>query len=72
MILSVVVGFQPHILKSGGSTVSALIAQRYGDSTAVGISALMAAGFALFLITLAINFAAASIVARSRSGAESL
>lgn len=71
MVLSVVVGIQPHILKSGGSTVSALIAQRYGDSTTVGISALMAAGLALFLVTLVINFAAASIVARSRSGAES-
>ncbi|MBZ5734721.1 phosphate ABC transporter permease subunit PstC [Nocardioides sp. TRM66260-LWL] len=71
MILSVVVGIQPHILKSGGSTVSALIAQRYGDSTRVGVSALMAAGLALFLVTLVINFAAASVVARSRSGAES-
>jgi len=71
MILSLVVGIQPHILASGGSTVSALIAGRYGESTHLGISALMAAGLALFVITLIVNFAAASIVARSRSGAES-
>jgi len=71
MILSMVLGIQPHILKSGGATVSALIAQRYGDSTKMGISALMAAGLALFVLTLVVNFAAASVVARSRSGAES-
>jgi phosphate transport system permease protein len=71
MILSLVVGIQPHILTSGGATVSALIAGRYGDSTHLGISALMAAGFALFAVTLVVNFVAASIVARSRSGAES-
>jgi phosphate transport system permease protein len=31
----------------------------------------MAAGLVLFLLTLVINFTASSIVARSRSGAES-
>lgn len=35
------------------------------------MSALMAAGFALFVMTLIVNFAASSIVARSRSGATS-
>jgi phosphate transport system permease protein len=71
MILSVVPGFQPNILQNGGSTVSSLIALRYGESGAFSISALFAAGLALFAMTLAINFAASSIVARSRSGAES-
>ncbi len=37
-----------------------------------GLSALMAAGLVLFLLTLVINFTASSIVARSRSGAQSL
>ena len=36
-----------------------------------GISALMAAGLALFALTLVVNFGASAIVARSRSGAES-
>jgi len=71
MILAVVPGFQPHILQNGGSTVSSLIALRYGESSAFSISALMAAGLSLFLMTLVVNFIAASIVARSRSGAES-
>jgi phosphate transport system permease protein len=71
MIISLVVSVQPHILQNGGSTVSALIASKYGEATPFGTSALMAAGLALFLMTLVINFAASSVVARSRSGAES-
>ena len=71
MILSVIIDIQPHILKTGGSSVSVLIAQRVGDASSFGVSALMAAGLALFVLTLIINFGAASIVARSRSGAES-
>jgi phosphate transport system permease protein len=58
-----------HILQSGGISVSSLIATYYDESTGFGISALMAAGLALFVLTLAINFGAATIVARSRSGA---
>ncbi|MFC1410701.1 phosphate ABC transporter permease subunit PstC [Streptacidiphilus sp. N1-12] len=69
MIISMVFQVQPHILQSGASTVSALIALHYGDSSDFGISALMAAGLALFLMTLAVNFAASAVVARSRSGA---
>ena len=71
MILNFIVATQPNILKSGGSTISALIAKDYAESTAIGISALMAAGLALFALTLVINFAASTVVARSRSGAES-
>ena len=60
-----------HILQNSGSgyTVSALIALRYGESTPFATSALFAAGLALFVLTLIINFAAGAIVARSRSGA---
>jgi phosphate transport system permease protein len=68
MIISFLPVVQSHILQSGGSTVSALIALRYGDSSAFGTSALMAAGLALFIMTLIVNFIASSIVARSRSG----
>jgi phosphate transport system permease protein len=71
MIISLVVSVQPHILQNGGSTVSALIASKYGEATPFGTSALMAAGLSLFLMTLVINFVASTIVARSRSGAES-
>ena len=69
LILSPVFVIQPHVLQNGGSTVSALIALRYGEATQFGTSALMAAGLALFLLTLVVNFAAGAVVARSRSGA---
>ncbi len=71
MIISPVFVFQPHVLQNGTSSVSSLIALRYGESSAFGLSALMAAGLALFVLTLLVNFGAASIVARSRSGAVS-
>ncbi|MGW1727726.1 phosphate ABC transporter permease subunit PstC [Streptomyces sp. NPDC002306] len=71
MIISPVFVIQPHILQNGTSSVSSLIALRYGEASDLGMSALMAAGLALFLMTLVVNFAASSIVARSRSGATS-
>lgn len=69
MIISFVPAINLHILASGGNSISSLIALRYGDSTAFGTSALMAAGLALFIVTLIVNFIASSIVMRSRSGA---
>jgi phosphate transport system permease protein len=71
MIISPIFEINPQILKSGTNSVSALIALRYGEASDNGLSALMAAGLVLFLITLVINFTASSIVAKSRSGAES-
>ena len=70
MIISPLFVIQTNVLQNGASSVSALIALRYGDATAFGTSALMAAGFALFLLTLVVNVAASSVIARSRSGAE--
>ncbi len=71
MIISPRFVIQPHILENGTSSVSSLIALRYGESSPFGISALMAAGVALFVLTLIVNFAAAWVVSRSRSGAVS-
>lgn len=71
MILSVIFEIQPNILQAGGSQISSLIALKYGEATPFATSALMAAGLALFLMTLVVNFVASSVVARSRSGAES-
>src|SRR5450631_3123826 len=56
-------------LEVGTITVSALIAGRYGEATSAQLSALLAAGLVLFLITLAVNTFASVIVNRSRSGA---
>ena len=71
MIISPIFTINFEILKTGTNSVSSLIALRYGESSQFGLSALMAAGLVLFLITMAINFTASTIVARSRSGAES-
>lgn len=71
MIISPVFKIQWHVLRNGTSSVSSLIALHYGEASPFGISALMAAGLALFALTLLVNFAAASVVARSRSGAVS-
>ncbi|GLZ40992.1 phosphate ABC transporter permease subunit PstC [Actinokineospora sp. NBRC 105648] len=68
MIISPIFVIQPHILGAGGSSVSALIAQRWGSASPFGLGALMAAGLALFLMTLVVNFAASAVIARSRSG----
>ncbi|MFC7219890.1 phosphate ABC transporter permease subunit PstC [Streptomyces polyrhachis] len=69
MIISPVFEIQPHLLQNGTNSVSSLIALRYGSSSPEGISALMAAGLALFVLTLVVNFIASSITARSRAGA---
>ena len=60
-----------HLLEAGGNSVSSLIALRYSEASGFGLSALMAAGLALFALTLAVNFTASVFVARSRSGASS-
>lgn len=71
LIISPIFTINWQVLKTGSNSVSALIALRYGEASEFGLSALMAAGLVLFLITLVINFTASSIVARSRSGAQS-
>jgi phosphate transport system permease protein len=71
LIISPVFTIQPHILQSGAISVSSLIALQFAEANSFGLSALMAAGLTLFLMTLVINFAASSVVARSRSGASS-
>lgn len=71
IIISPVFVIQPRILEKGANSISALIALRYNEASVFEISALMAAGLALFLITLVVNFLASMIIARSRSGSAS-
>ncbi|TCO62429.1 phosphate ABC transporter permease subunit PstC [Actinocrispum wychmicini] len=68
MIIAPVFAIQPHVLQSGANSVSALIAQQWGAASPFGLSALMAAGLALFALTLVVNFGASAVIARSRSG----
>ncbi|GAA1970712.1 phosphate ABC transporter permease subunit PstC [Catenulispora subtropica] len=69
LIISPVFAISTHPLQAGGNSISALIALRYGESDKLALSALMAAGLVLFLITLLVNMAAAAVISRSRSGA---
>ena len=71
MIISPLFAVNWEVLKSGTNSISSLIALRFGDASQFGLSALMAAGLVLFVVTLVVNFTASTIVARSRSGAES-
>jgi phosphate transport system permease protein len=68
LIISQVFTIISHPLQSGGNSIAALIAQDYAESTPAMISALIAAGLVLFIVTLIVNAIAATIIARSRSG----
>jgi phosphate transport system permease protein len=69
LIVSPVFDINIHVLETGSITVAALIAARFGESTPQQLSALLAAGFVLFAITLVVNLVAATFITRSRSGA---
>lgn len=71
LIISPIFKIHPNILETGANSISALIALRYSEASPFEISALMAAGLALFVMTLVVNFGASLIISRSRSGAGS-
>jgi phosphate transport system permease protein len=60
--------FTWHVFEHYANSIPALIAGRYQESTPEVLSALMAAGLVLFVITLIVNALAGMIVSRSRSG----
>lgn len=68
LIISISYNLNWHILSNGTLTISSLIANDAGEATAAQRAALLAAGFVLFLMTLAVNTIAAVIVSRGRSG----
>ena len=69
LIISIAFDVKYRILTTGTVTTSSLIANNFGEATGGQLSALLAAGFVLFLMTLAVNTLAAVFVNRSRSGA---
>jgi len=68
LIISPAFDLKVRPLEVGTETVSALIAGRFGEATSSQLSALLTAGFVLFLLTLLTNTVAAVFVTRSRSG----
>ena len=59
--------FRPnfHILFTQGGNVASMIIQKWGEASPVELSALMAAGLVLFILTLIVNFAANSVVKKT-------
>lgn len=68
LILSPKYEIQTNLLEPNGATVASAIAIEFPEADPFGVSALMAAGLALFLVTLLVNMGASAIVSRSRSG----
>jgi phosphate transport system permease protein len=69
IILAPIFTITPHLLQVGGNTIPATIVNRFGESSGLALSILMAAGLTLFALTLVVNMLASLVVARSRSGA---
>lgn len=70
IIISPVFTIVTQIPRSGGNSIAALIANYASESSPQELSALIAAGLVLFVVTLIVNAVAGIIVARSRSGME--
>jgi phosphate transport system permease protein len=68
LIIQQVYQVKPRVLESGTQTISAMIATATPEADPAQRSALLAAGFVLFLMTLFVNTFAARVVARGRSG----
>jgi phosphate transport system permease protein len=70
LILSPTYGLAWRVFENSGNSIAVTIALRYQESTPDMLSALMAAGLVLFVITLLVNALASIIVNRSRSGSQ--
>ncbi|MBU2696555.1 phosphate ABC transporter permease subunit PstC [Pimelobacter sp. 30-1] len=68
MVISQAFEIKPYVLESGTATISALIASGFKEASPAQLSALLTAGFVLFVMTLVVNSLAAVVVARSRGG----
>ena len=68
IIMSPVFFVRPSVIEQGTNSVAAHIALRFGEAGELELSGLMAAGLALFGLTLLVNTFASIIVNRSRSG----
>jgi phosphate transport system permease protein len=67
-VMTPVFHLQTEILRSGTNAVAPLIALKFEAASPFGLSALFAAGLALFFLTLLVNFGASAVIARTRSG----
>lgn len=61
-VLNLVYDIRIEVLLSAGGSVASMIVNKFGEADRVELQALMAAGFVLFLVTLAVNFLANFII----------
>ncbi|HPE14062.1 MAG TPA: phosphate ABC transporter permease subunit PstC [Actinomycetota bacterium] len=73
LILSAAFETNWHITEPGGNTFAANIALKWNEAGPIGLSALIASGLILFIITLVVNMIARAIIAKHKefSGANS-
>jgi phosphate transport system permease protein len=64
-VLNIVFRTNFHILFTQGGNVASMIIQKFGEATKTEISALIAAGLVLFILTLLVNFAANFVVTKT-------
>lgn len=65
IIISLVIDANLNILEQGSGSISALIATKFNEAQGIEINGLIAAGLALFILTLVVNLFARAIVRRS-------
>lgn len=66
LLVSFAYRFNPHVLTNGWSTIPSLIVINFGSGGNIEQSALIAAGLALFIVTLVVNLVARYVVTRAR------
>jgi phosphate transport system permease protein len=66
MTLGITFDLSFDIIKIGGNSIAANIANQFGEATNIGRGALIASGLVLFAITLVVNMTARAIVYRRR------
>lgn len=66
LVIALVFDANLNILTQGSGSISALIATKFGEAQGLEINGLIAAGLALFVMTLVVNLVARAIVRRSR------
>jgi len=64
-MLNLVFKYSYQILDSAGGNVASMIVLKFGEATDREISALVASGLVLFIITLIVNMIASNIVQRT-------
>lgn len=69
LIIAFTVQANPHVLEQGGGSIASLIAIKFPEAQDLEISALIAAGLALFSMTLLVNLGARAIVRRTQIAA---